>query len=74
MTDQKEDDLFHVKRGIAALSACIVQTMNESDPTFQKRFLERLERAYYKLRDNGGATQELELLSWVRELTRAEMV
>ena len=39
------DDLFHVRRGVAALAACIVQTLNESDPTFQERFVQRLEKA-----------------------------
>jgi hypothetical protein len=63
-------DLFHVKRGMAALTACIVQTLNESDPTFQKRFLKRLERAYDLIRDDaeGDVREELELLAWVREL------
>jgi hypothetical protein len=42
--------------------------LNESDPTFQKRFLARLERAYRELKDNtdGDVIQELELLSWTR--------
>jgi hypothetical protein len=63
-------DLFHVRRGVAVLAACIVQTLNESDPTFQKRFLKRLERAYDQIRDEteGDVRQELELLSCVREL------
>lgn len=63
-------DLFHVKRGVAALAACFVQTLNEADPTFEKRFLKRLEQAYDLIRDNaeGEVSQELELLSFVREL------
>jgi hypothetical protein len=63
-----KDDLFHARRGVAVLSACIVQTMNESDQGFQERFLRRLERASSELRDSGSTIQELELLSWVREL------
>lgn len=68
------NDLFRVKRGVSVLSACIVQTLNESDPSFQTRFLERLRHAYALLRDNedgtwdGDMSQELELLSWTREL------
>lgn len=63
-------DLHRSKRGVAILAACIVQTLNESDPSFEERFLERMKRAYYELRDNsdGDMSQEMELLSWTREL------
>lgn len=66
----KTDDLDHLKKGTAFLAACIVQTLNESDPSFQTRFLDRLTRAYQKLRDNsdGKVQDELELLAWTREL------
>ena len=64
----KGTDLDHLKRGTAVLAACIVQTLNESDPSFQTRFLERLSEAYYELRDNtdGEVRQELELVAWTR--------
>lgn len=75
------DDLYRAKRGVAVLASCIVQTINESDPSFQKRFLERLSAAYYLLKDNedgkwnGDVIQELELLSWTREyLTGFDMI
>ena len=63
-------DLHRAKRGVATLIACVVQTQNESDPSFEKRFLERLSRAYRELKDNseGDVRQEMELLSWTREL------
>ena len=63
-------DLHRAKRGMSVLTACLVQTMNETDSSFQDRFLERLSRAYYELRDNSAddSIQELELLSWTREL------
>jgi hypothetical protein len=50
------------------LATCIVQTLNESDPTFTARFLDRLSRAYHELKDNseGDVIQEMELLSWTR--------
>ncbi len=72
MSGKALDDVFRSKRGVAVLAACIVQTLGESDETFQKRFLERLERAYHEIRDGhawpGEVSQELELLSWTREL------
>lgn len=63
-------DLHRAKRGVAILVSCIIQTLNESDPSFEDRFLERLARAYRELKDNseGDVVQEMELLSWTREL------
>lgn len=63
-------ELHRAKRGVALLVTCLVQTMNEKDPTFQDRFLARLQEAYYEVRDNweGGSTSdELELMSWTQE-------
>jgi hypothetical protein len=70
---EPKDDLFHVQTGLAALVTCVVQTLNESDPSFQQRFLDRLERAYLHFRDNseGPVTQELELLTSTRQLLTA---
>jgi hypothetical protein len=66
----RDTDLDHLKRGAAILAACVVQTLTESDPLFQTRFLERLERAYRELKDNmdGPVQQEMELLAWTRSL------
>ncbi|GLS18115.1 hypothetical protein GCM10007874_11310 [Labrys miyagiensis] len=66
----KLTDLHRAKRGVAVLAACIVQTLNESDPTFQERFLKRLGDAYQEVRDNceGEVNEELELLNWTTEL------
>ena len=65
-------ETYRSKRGVAVLAACIVQTLNESDATFQERFLERLGRAYNELREDrqweGDVVQELELFQWKREL------
>jgi hypothetical protein len=65
---EKTTELRGAKRGVAILATCIVQTLNESDPTFQDRFLERLARAYREVKDNtdGDVVQEMELLSWTR--------
>jgi hypothetical protein len=65
----KPSELHRAKRGVAILATCIVQTLNESDPSFQERFLERMDRAYRKLRDDtgGDVIEQLELLNWTRE-------
>ena len=73
MTIKEPSDLHKAKRGVAVLAACIIQTINESDPTFQDRFLSRLAAAYRLIKDsedglwNGDVRQEMELLSWTME-------
>lgn len=69
MADQAAD-LIHLKKGMAVLTACVVETLNQSDPSFQTRFLEKLALAYGELKDNtdGEVRQQLELLAWTREL------
>jgi hypothetical protein len=63
----ERDDLHAAKSGTAALAACIVQTLNEHDPTFQKRFLGRLEKTYQQFGHDGEFLHQVELLSWTRE-------
>lgn len=57
------------KTGIAVLVTALVHTLNESDPTFQARFLERLAQAGYS-RKNGehpSGLDEMEVLGWTTE-------
>jgi hypothetical protein len=63
-------DLSPVKRGAAVLTACVVRTLNESDPSFQKRFLALLERAHRQLREipQIEGSDESEMLAWTREI------
>lgn len=67
MTDQLSD-LHLTKRGVAILATCIVQTLDESDPTYQERFLKKLKAAYHEVRDNSEHDDipTLELLAWTR--------
>ena len=64
------DDLHQAKVGMATLIALVVQTLNETDQSFQARFLERCGRAYGEYRDNSenDPMHILELLNWTREL------
>ncbi|AEG52561.1 hypothetical protein [Sinorhizobium meliloti] len=66
----KRSDLHRAKLGMAMVSACLVQTLNETDPTFQQRFLKRMEAAYREMKDNtgGDVKEQLEALSWTMEL------
>lgn len=67
--EDKRSDLHRAKVGVSILTTCLVQTINETDPTFQERFLKKLSDAYYELRDNtdGDVIEQLELLNWTRE-------
>ena len=41
-------DLDRTKRAVAALVTCVVTTLNETEPSFQERFLANLDKAYCK--------------------------
>ena len=64
------DELFHLKSGVAALAACVVETLNESDSTYRDRFLKKVSEAYHKLRDDrrNERVDDLEILSWTTGL------
>ncbi|MBS4082507.1 MAG: hypothetical protein KGZ73_03060 [Rhizobiales bacterium] len=70
------DDLVHAMRGAVALTACVVQTLAESDPDFRARFLKKVEDAYqdfrdYQRMDDGSSNlNELSMLAWVRKLLK----
>lgn len=67
------DELGHAKSGMAILITCIVQTLAESDPTFQDRFLTRLARVYSELKDHaeGDIQHEIEMLAWTHAFLTA---
>jgi hypothetical protein len=67
----RKDDLWQLKTGAAALATCIVRTLDESDHTFEERFLKNLERAYDEIRQrhqDRDVQDVAEMLSWTREL------
>ena len=70
-SDYLKEPLNQTKMGVSILVACIVQTLNESDPTFQKRFLDRVAAAYSEVQDLTG-TDCSELLYWPREMLKRE--
>jgi hypothetical protein len=64
-------DPWQLKTGAAVLATCLVQTLNESDPSFRDRFLQKLEIASDRVQER-HPTREMrdvrEMLSWTREL------
>ena len=66
------DSLHQAKLAAAALGACIVQTLNESDPSFEARFLDRLGREYEKYRNNSDTdpVHVLDVIHWTGELLK----
>jgi hypothetical protein len=72
MDEQLEPDLGQIKMATAALVTCIVQTLDESDPTFRDRFEHRVDEWYYAIRDRGHPDlHALELLAWARDAARS---
>jgi len=67
-----KDDLSQTKLAAAYLVASLVQTLSESEPTFQNSFSE-LGRAYGTLCDEGGTVAGLELLAWTREILKIKI-
>jgi hypothetical protein len=68
----KNDNLRQAKIAMATLAACIVDTLKESDPSFEPRFLARLDSAREKYRNNSDADpqQVLDVLHWTTEMLR----
>jgi hypothetical protein len=66
-------ELQHLKRGIALLAACIASNLEQIDPTFSKRFLDSLARAYDANRPPNYAEsmQQLELFAWTRDYMKS---
>lgn len=71
------DEQWALRTGAAALATCIVRTLQQSDPTFEERFLKNLDEAYNHFRHDSEAvgadgkprevTGVLEILSWTNE-------
>ncbi len=59
-----KEPLNQSKAAAAILVACLVKTLNETDPSFQNRFLENLDDAYHDVRDGIGEKDLLETLTW----------
>lgn len=57
-------EIDQTKSATAALVACIVQTLNESDPTFQERFQAKVAR-WYDAMSERGESHSMETVSWV---------
>lgn len=64
------NDQDQIKRATAVLATCIVQTLNESDPSFQERFVSRLVKAYDEMKYDPlmGDPVALELIAWTKTL------
>lgn len=65
----KNPTLDSTKTGVATVIAALVHTLAESDPSFQERFLKRLEQAAYsrKNSENPWELDEVETIHWARE-------
>jgi hypothetical protein len=73
-----DDQEWNLKTGPAVLVACLVRTLQQTDPTFEERFLEILGSAYDHFKHDHEAFRSdgsrrdmigvLESISWTREM------
>lgn len=70
MARRREFDPDQTKMAVAALVACVVQTMRETDPSFEKRFRAQLKNWYGTLKADKRTSglDCLEPLIWCREM------
>ena len=67
-----KSDLDQIKTATAAVVACIVQTLDESDQTFRERFEGRLSQWYEAVRNNPEyGLPAIETISWARDAARS---
>lgn len=58
---------------LATLAACLVKTLNETDPSFAARFEAHLGDSYHYFRDTGAPNDGvMETLKWTREIIRGK--
>lgn len=65
----KNPDLDSAKTGVATLITALVHTLNETDPTFQARFLKRLDQAAYSRKNSEEGAwdlDEIEVIHWTQ--------
>jgi hypothetical protein len=59
-----------VKHGAAVLVTCLVETLNDADPTLRDRFVKKLEQAYEIAKEDANTARGIsimEALSWTRQ-------
>jgi len=67
----RSNPIDQTRLAMAALSACLVDALGESEPAFQARFKENLEHAYNNIRDmEGSNVAAMEILHWTREFLK----
>jgi hypothetical protein len=70
MERHEKDDAHCIMEGTAALFACLVESLKEIDPTIQSRFLDNVDKAYRKFKDDtdGPVLLQMTLLAWTSEM------
>ena len=58
---------------LAALTAVLVRTVGEGDPSFHARFERQLEEMNVQLAEDPDAFGAMETLAWVREILRGPL-
>jgi hypothetical protein len=68
---QKLSDQGQTNLALAALTACVVKTLQSNDVIRSQDFENALEEVYRMIRDGGGDTTDaLQTLSWTKEFAK----
>ena len=71
MEEPFDSPIDQTKMATAILVTCVVEALAETDPNFQKRFVEKVGKAYQDARGKTG-TDCLGTLVWVRQMLDAD--
>ena len=68
----RSNPIDQTRLAMAALSACLVDALGESEPAFQARVEANLEHVYNIIRDMEGSSNvaAMEILHWTREFLK----
>jgi hypothetical protein len=68
----RSNPIDQTRLAMAALSACLVDALGESEPAFQARVEANLEHVYNTIRDMEGPSNvaAMEILHWTREFLK----
>jgi hypothetical protein len=67
----RSNPIDQTRLAVAALAACLVDALGESEPAFQAKFEANLEHAYDNIREmEGSNVGAMEILHWTREFLK----
>ncbi len=68
---EKPNPVDQTRLTLAAVTACLIRSLDEEDAGLQRRFRENIEKVYQSLRDDDVAhTGAMETLGWIKQFLK----